>query len=175
MVHVIAGLGNPDPEYTGTRHSIGRAIVQSLADKNLKAKLVTPDEYMNNSGKAVKALVKTLKDAEKLIVVYDDLDLPLGSLKISFDKSSGGHKGVESVINHLKTQKFIRVRIGICPTIPGGKLKKPAGEEKIVKFLMSQPTPAEQIILKKVAKRAEEAIEMIIEEGWPKASSIYTS
>ena len=174
MGYTIAGLGNPDPEYTGTRHSLGRAIVQSLADKKLKAKLVTPDEFMNNSGKAIKPLVKSAKEAEKLIVVYDDLDVPLGSLKISFDKSSGGHKGVQSVIDQLKTQKFIRVRIGICPTTPSGKVKKPVGEEKIIKFLMAKPTPAEQAVLKKVINRAVAAIEMTVTEGWPKAASLYS-
>ncbi len=172
MSYIIAGLGNPDPEYTGTRHSLGRAVVQALEKTTIKAKLVTPDEFMNNSGLALKPLVKSAKQAEQLVVVYDDLDLPLGSLKISFNKSSGGHRGVESVINHLKTQKFIRVRIGIAPTTPGGKIKKPTGEDRVVKFLMGRFTPTELPTVKKIMKRAVEAIELIVAEGWPKAASL---
>ena len=107
MSYIIAGLGNPDPEYTGTRHSLGRAVVQQLARSSglgTKNKLVTPDNYMNNSGVALKLLVKNAKQAERLVAVYDDLDLPVGALKISFNKSSGGHKGLESVIKQLKTK-----------------------------------------------------------------------
>ena len=169
MSYIIAGLGNPDPEYTGTRHSLGRAVVQQLARSSglgTKNKLVTPDNYMNNSGVALKLLVKNAKQAERLVAVYDDLDLPVGALKISFNKSSGGHKGLESVIKQLKTKKFIRVRIGISPK------NKPAD---VVAYLMAKPKPAEQAILQKVIKHAQEAIEMIVAEGWPKAASIHTS
>jgi len=176
MAYLIAGLGNPDPEYTGTRHSLGRAIVQELAGRGkLKAgglKFVTPDNYMNNSGASLKSLVKNQKQAEKLIVVHDDLDLPVGSLKISFDKSAGGHRGVESVIKALKTQKFIRLRVGICPITPAGKLKKPVGEKAVVDFLMKPFRPAELPLVKKAGQRAMEALEMIVAEGWPKAASL---
>jgi PTH1 family peptidyl-tRNA hydrolase len=116
MNWIIAGLGNPDAHYVGTRHNIGRDFLLDLAERlPKKAKIVTPDVYMNNSGGPLRKLVTSKKAAEKLIVLHDELDLPLGRIKISFGSSAGGHNGVKSVIAALKTQDFVRVRIGISP------------------------------------------------------------
>ena len=103
---LVAGLGNPGKEYENTRHNTGRIVV-GLVEKKLedqKIKFITPDNFMNNSGKAVAPLVKTKKDLENLVVVYDDIDLPLGKIKISFNRSAGGHNGLGSIIKALKSQ-----------------------------------------------------------------------
>ncbi|MEI6494654.1 MAG: aminoacyl-tRNA hydrolase, partial [bacterium] len=157
MTYIIVGLGNPGGEYAHTRHNAGRMAVEYLTDKsnlgdfeewkadkkllalktagtNGKSKVtcVLPDNYMNNSGKSVGALIKSKKAAEGLVVIHDDLDLPFGKLKMSFGKSSGGHKGVESIIKNIKTKDFVRIRMGISGETAKGKLKKPVGEEKVL-------------------------------------------
>ena len=98
-------------------------------------------------------MVKSKKAAEKLIVIYDDLDLPLGTLKISYNRGSGGHKGLESIIRALKTKEFIRIRIGI------GKKKD------VEKHILGNFTKLETDTLKKVFKKVSEAVEVIVEEG----------
>ncbi|MBI2062355.1 MAG: aminoacyl-tRNA hydrolase, partial [Candidatus Yanofskybacteria bacterium] len=142
MTKLIIGLGNPDPEYQNTRHNVGFMFLDYLAkkiDANLPAGrqaiwtedkkhnalvskskiektsviLVKPLCYVNKSGEVVSKLVKNLKlKTENLIVIHDDLDIEFGSFKNSFEKNSGGHKGVESIIKTLKTKKFYRLRIG---------------------------------------------------------------
>ena len=93
---------------------------------------------MNKSGLAVKPIITSKKKAEALIVIHDDLDLPIGKFKISFNKSSGGHRGVESIIKAIKTEAFTRVRIGISPATPSGKLKKPKGEKDVGDFILGE-------------------------------------
>ena len=187
MQYIIVGLGNPGEEYENTRHNAGRMILEAfrkkndfpewVVDKTLKARiskgslgkdkvvLLEPDNFMNVSGKSVAPLVKNAKDAERTIVVYDDLDLALGGMKISFNKSSGGHKGVESIIKALKTREFDRLRIGICPTTPSGKLKKPKGDDALLDFIVGPFKKAEFDDMKKVTKKGAEALALILEEG----------
>ena len=191
----IAGLGNPEEEYKGTRHNTGRMMLEAFrvrhklpdfeADKKFKALiskdevfgekivLVEPQNYMNNSGGVLVNFVKTKKAAEKLIVIYDDLDLPIGSIRVSFNKSAGGHRGLESIIKALKTEGFLRIRIGISPQTPGGKLKKPQGEDAVGKFILGKYKPSEQEILQKVSERVCGAIEMLIKEGREKAMGVF--
>ncbi|HVU80287.1 MAG TPA: aminoacyl-tRNA hydrolase [Candidatus Paceibacterota bacterium] len=165
MQWIVAGLGNPGDEYTGTRHNVGRDFLRAFEGKLPKSvKLVTPDVYMNNSGGPLKKLVPSKKAAEKLIVIHDELDLPLGRIKISYGSSAGGHNGVKSVQAALKTQDFTRVRVGISPSTPSGKLKRPDGE-KIVDFVLGKFKPADQEKLKKAKKLALEAIDIIIKDG----------
>lgn len=192
MQYFIVGLGNPGEEYADTRHNAGRMVVEQFRKKNdfpewkrdagLKAliakgafgkdkvTLVAPDNFMNVSGKSVAPLVKNAKDAERTIVVYDDLDLPLGTMKISFNRSSGGHKGVESVIKALQTAAFARLRVGICPVTPSGKPRKPKGEEAILDFIVGPFKKPEMEVMKKTAKKAVEALALIITEGREKAT-----
>lgn len=187
MQYLIVGLGNPGEEYANTRHNAGRMIVEAFrkkndfpewtTDKTLKVRvskgawgkdkviLLQPDNFMNVSGKSVAPLVKNAKDAERTIVVYDDLDLPLGGMKISFNRSSGGHKGVESIIKAIKTREFARLRIGICPTSPSGKLKKPKGDDALLDFIVGPFKKAELDDLKKVTKKGAESLALILEEG----------
>src|SRR5581483_7844826 len=128
------------------------------------AKAASLNVYMNNSGSAVKKLVPSKAAAGELIVVHDELDLPLGKVKVSFGSSAGGHNGVKSIINALKTQDFARVRVGISPATPSGKLKRPAGE-KLADFVLGKFRPPEKEKLKKVKKLAAEALELILECG----------
>lgn len=186
MSYVFVGLGNPGLEYEGTRHNTGRILLTFLgkqydaewkSGKNLSAQvakikigktpvtLILPDTFMNNSGKSVKPLVTSIKLAEKLVVIYDDLDLPFGSSKISFNRSSGGHKGLESIIKSIKTEKFARIRVGISPVTPTGKLKKPQGEEAVMKVIMGKFKPEEILVLKKLSKKVNEALETFVSGG----------
>lgn len=172
---LVVGLGNPGKEYENTRHNTGRILV-GLIEKKLedqKIKFITPDTFMNNSGKAVAPLVKSKKDLENLVVIYDDVDLPLGKIKISFNRSSGGHKGLGSIIKYLKTEEFLRIRIGISPVTPTGKIRKPKGEEAILKFLLGEFKKSELDTLKKLSKTVAEAVETIFTESKEKAMSLY--
>ena len=188
---IIVGLGNPDQEYVGTRHNTGRIMLEafrarhdlpsfefdkksnSLISKGEvageKVVLVEPETYMNKSGSAVAYFVKTKKAAESLVVVYDDLDLAVGTIRVSFNKSSGGHRGVESIISSLKTEGFLRVRVGISPATASGKLKKPKGEDAVSKHILGNFKKPEQDVLKKVSKTVCDALEMLIKEGKDKA------
>src|SRR3990167_3002012 len=171
---IVVGLGNPGEEYQNTRHNAGRIMVELIRQKiNEKIKFLTPDTFMNNSGKALSPLIKTKKDLENLVVIYDDLDLPLGKMKISFNRSSGGHNGLNSVIKALKSQEFVRIRVGISPVTPTGKLKKPKGEKAVINFILGEFKKPELEILKKLSKKITEAVEMIFSENKEKAMSLY--
>ena len=191
----IVGLGNPGEEYKNTRHNTGRLILEWLAksldfspweaNKNAKAfvaagkigktktQFIMPDNFMNNSGKSVPYFVKSKKDRSHMVVIYDDLDLPIGKIKISYNKSSGGHRGLESIIKAFKSEEFIRVRVGISPSTPSGKTKKPAGEKAVEKQILGKFKDAELATLKKLSKKIAEALEMIAAEGREKAMSIF--
>ena len=156
-MYIVIGLGNPGEKYAHTRHNTGRMAADFLVDKVSGIKVFTPDAYMNKSGQAVAKMVKSKKVAQKLIVIYDDLDLPLGTLKVSYNRGSGGHKGLESVIRALKTKEFIRIRIGI-----GKKVD-------VEKHILGKFRKSEIEILKKVFKRAQGAVEAIIAHGLDRA------
>lgn len=193
MSYIIAGLGNPGQEYENTRHNIGRIVLTSVFDVNFsfnkkinaldaevkigkeKVRLISPETFMNNSGKAIAHIVKSIKAAEKLIVIYDDFNLPLGKIRISFNRSSGGHNGLQSIIKAVKTEAFIRIRIGVAPENAKGVAKVPHGDDKIEKFILGKLKDEEVKIIKKVSKRVSEAIEVLIKEGKDKAMSIYNA
>jgi PTH1 family peptidyl-tRNA hydrolase len=185
MAYIIVGLGNPGGEYETTRHNAGRMAVEAYAkkeggkdvvwrdDKKANAlvarvgkdTLVLPNTFMNKSGSAVAKYVKSVKAAKNLVVVYDDLDLPLGRIKVSFARSSGGHNGLKSVARAVKTDEFIRIRIGVSPHTPKGVTKKPTGEEAVLKFILGKFAPKEADELKKTIKLAVEALSVIRDEG----------
>ena len=191
----VVGLGNPGKEYSLTRHNTGRIILELLAKKNnfsdwyadkrtralwsngkigrSKFQFVLPDNFMNNSGGSVKPLIKSKKDLASLVVVYDDLDLPIGRIKISFNRSSGGHNGLGDIIKALKSEEFLRVRVGVSPHTPGGKTKKPAGEKAVIDFLMKDFKDAEISELKKIAKKISDALECFASDGKDKMMSVY--
>ncbi len=163
---LLIGLGNPGKKYEDTRHNIGFQIINKLKQEykfpeftfskkhnadisegilnNERLLLAKPQTFMNNSGKAVKSLIKNAKD-ERLIVIHDDIDLPVGSFKISENRGSAGHKGVDSIIKFLGTKNFARIRIGIQPKT-------------------GKPKRAEDFVLKKPAKEEKESLEKVIEK-----------
>lgn len=193
-MHVIVGLGNPGAEYENTRHNIGRMAVQDFCAKNNfpefafdkksnalisvgevgkeKVTAVLPETFMNKSGDAVAKFVKSKKAAEQLVVVHDELDLPLGRAKISFNKSSGGHRGVESIAKAVGTEAFVRLRIGISPSTSSGKLKKPTGEEKVNKFILGKLKPADESELKRLSKKLNESLNLLITESREVATNV---
>ena len=173
---LVVGLGNPGTEYENTRHNTGRimvGLVEKKLEDNLKIKFITPDNFMNNSGKAVAPLIKSKKDLKDLVVIYDDVDLPLGKIKISFNRSSGGHNGLNSVIKALKSEEFLRIRVGISPATPKGIVKKPKGEKAMLNFLLGEFKKPELETLKKLSKKVSEAVETIFTESKEKAMSLY--
>jgi len=132
---------------------------------SVSAMLVLPETMMNASGKAVSTFIKTPKAAKNLLVIHDDLDLPLGTLKMVFGRGSGGHKGVESVMRAVKTQDFARIRIGISAAGKKNQAKKVLGEEKVIKQVIGKWKPGEEATVKKVLKKAAEAIRLYAAEG----------
>jgi len=187
MAIVIVGLGNPGKEYEKTRHNAGRDAAMLLAKKegfdefvfNKKANalsvegkiskekvmLTLPETFMNNSGKAVSVFVKSVKAAKQLLVIHDDLDLPIGAIKMVFARGSGGHKGVESVMRALKTDAFTRIRIGISGEGKKHQAKKPASDEKILKQVIGKWKPSEEVLAKKAIKKAAEAARLFATDG----------
>ncbi|MFA5744789.1 MAG: aminoacyl-tRNA hydrolase [Candidatus Paceibacterota bacterium] len=187
MALVIVGLGNPGKEYEKTRHNAGRSVVELLSKQEgldsfvfnktsnalvtkgtiegEKVTLVLPETMMNNSGKAVSALVKSPKAAKNLLVIHDDLDLPLGTLKMVFGRGSGGHKGVESIMRAIKTKDFARLRVGISAVGKKNQAKKVSGEEKVIKLVIGKWKPSEEATLKKVLKKTAESARLFATEG----------
>lgn len=184
MSYVIVGLGNPGEEYAHSRHNAGRMAVTAFGksagatewkeNKKIKAQiaqtdteggkavLILPDTMMNKSGSAVLPYVKSLKAAQKLVVVYDDLDLPLGKIKLSFGRGSGGHKGVESIARAVKTKEFVRIRIGISKQSSKGVANKVHGEDEVIGFVLGTFSKSEMDELKKVFTKVSDAIGVII-------------
>jgi peptidyl-tRNA hydrolase, PTH1 family len=196
MSYIIAGLGNPGDKYKDTRHNTGRIILDVVRkeygddfvlNKKLNSMVATgkigkekvifiaPETFMNNSGKAIVQLIKSAKSAEKLIVIYDDFNLPLGRIKISFNRSSGGHNGLESIIKSIKTEAFVRIRVGTATINTKGQAKVPHGDLKIEKFILGSFKDDELKIIKKISKNIVQATEMIVKEGREKAMSVFNS
>jgi PTH1 family peptidyl-tRNA hydrolase len=192
MAYVIIGLGNPGSEYAKTRHNAGRMVVELLAQKEgfdeftlrklakasvssgsiegEKTELVLPEVSMNLSGKVAPSFVKSVKAAQKLLVIRDDLDLPLGVIKMTgYGRGSGGHKGVESIMRTLKTKEFAQMKVGISGATPKGKLKKPGTEEKVITHVIGKFSPKEELLLKKTLAKAAEAARLFVSEGMEKA------
>lgn len=181
---IIVGLGNPGKKFEKTRHNFGFWAINEIATyfkfpifdlqtqtskgeiADQKAILVKPQTFMNQSGKAVKKIISNLKNKHsEIIIIHDDIDLPLGKIKIVRNKGAGGHKGVQSIINEIKTKNFIRIRMGIGPQ----KMIKP----KIKNFVLKNFTKKEQEIVKLVIKKIIEITETIIKYGIEKAMNKY--
>jgi len=187
---IIVGLGNPGEKYLKTRHNCGEFYLGKLrngwSEKDftegktalwletkaggVKTYMIFPTEMMNNSGVSLKRALTALKLKPKpndILVIHDDLDIDFGKIKLSFAKSSAGHKGVESVIKNLKSDKFWRLRIGISP-------KKKPDHTKILDLLLKKFKPEEEKILNKNSKRIIAGLETWLENP-QKAMSILNS
>ncbi|MCX7913644.1 MAG: aminoacyl-tRNA hydrolase [Thermodesulfovibrionales bacterium] len=176
---VIAGLGNPGKEYFYTRHNIGYRVIDYLSKQmNVKLKkgifyelgkgfienretvLMKPLTYMNRSGLAVKHLLSLLGvHPDQLIVIHDDIDLEPATIRIKRRGSSGGHKGIESIIQELNTKEFIRIKIGI------GR----APDLSVEEYVLSNFTPEEEKIIKDIIDNTATAVITIITKGVEKA------
>lgn len=185
-MYIIAGLGNPDRKYAGTRHNIGFDVVTYLSDKyniglsktGFKSKLgqgfidgekvllMKPQTYMNLSGEAVGEAVNFYKldAATDLIIVQDDIDLPPGNIRIRTKGSAGGHNGIKSIISHVGGNEFIRIKVGV-----GGK---PEGRDLADHVLSGFDRDTEPLI-RKVIEKAGEAVLTIMKEGAEAAMNKY--
>ena len=149
--------------------------------KKQKVTLLAPETFMNKSGEALKSLKltkhnlqqgkKKTKEITNLVVIHDDLDIPLGSYKISFNKSSGGHRGVESIMRALKTEAFTRIRVGIAPS--ASAVKKSQDDKTVERQILGRFTDEQLAALKKIAKQISEGLVVLITEGREKAMSQY--
>ncbi|MFN9173383.1 MAG: aminoacyl-tRNA hydrolase [Synechocystis sp.] len=185
---LIVGLGNPEPKYDQTRHNIGFAVVDAVAIAwgcswqnhkrfqgwfsegsrgGQKCYLLKPKTYMNLSGQSVRAVLDWYKlEPEAVLVVYDDMDLPLGKLRLRLSGSAGGHNGMKSLISHLGTQHFPRLRLGIG---------KSDGTKDTVSHVLGRFTPTETHIVEKSLQLATEAIKYSLREGIPKTMSRFNN
>jgi PTH1 family peptidyl-tRNA hydrolase len=178
-VLLVVGLGNPGEEYAKTRHNLGFQVVNLLArrhglewsDKRAKARLAAgqiggqrvvlakPFTYMNDSGQAVAGLRQWYKldPASELLVIYDELDLPFGALRLRMRGSAGTHNGMRSIVRLLGTEEFPRLRIGIGAGPPG---------RDAARYVLSRFTPEEEQALPGILERAADAVELVAREGF---------
>lgn len=159
---LIVGLGNPGKEYENTRHNVGFMALDALKKLELhNAILVKPQAFMNDSGKAVKSFLTKYKilNTKYLVVVHDDIDIPLGEIKISQNRGSAGHKGVQSIIQTLGTKDFTRIRIGIQP-----KSGKPKNVEN---FVLQKFKKTELPLLQSAIEEVKEKLdELVVHRAW---------
>jgi PTH1 family peptidyl-tRNA hydrolase len=188
-MRLIVGLGNPGAEYEWSRHNLGFMLIDKLSaetgiDVKLRecqsrvgrgeiegsiAKLVKPQTFMNLSGEAIACLVakhKLAPPGEKLIVISDDLALPLGKIRIRAHGSAGGHNGLKSIIESLGTNEFTRVRIGIQPDHPINDTRR---------FVLDTFSRASRVEVEKILEKSADAVRTILRDGVLKAMSSYNS
>ena len=180
MIKAIIGLGNPGKQYEKTRHNIGFMVADAVASQLRCGRkyieksfshiyecpdhdviIAKPQTYMNNSGVAVKNLIEDYNlSPDEILVVYDDLDLPLGTLKLKKKGSSGGHRGMQSIIENLKTENFPRLRIGIG---------RPEKKEQVVEYVLSPFEKKEEIIVEKVIQQGTQCVLNVLKYGIDKS------
>jgi peptidyl-tRNA hydrolase, PTH1 family len=183
---LIVGLGNPGEEYADTYHNVGFRVLDRMARERgtrikercgpalisgridiagTQAVLVAPQTYMNHSGSALPPVFErfeaTLQD---LIVVYDDLALPLGKLRVRQKGSAGGHNGIKSIISTLGADDFLRIRVGIQPVRP---------TEDVRDFVLSRVAKGDRALLEQAEGIAEKAVETLVADGIEKAMAAY--
>jgi peptidyl-tRNA hydrolase, PTH1 family len=186
LPELIVGLGNPGAKYDGTRHNIGFVVVDELARSwqipmpetkkfqgqfgegtiaGRKVRLLKPTTYMNNSGQSIRAVLDWYKlTPGSVLVVYDDMDLPVGRLRLRQSGSAGGQNGMKSTIAHLGTQVFPRLRVGI-----GSK------NEDAITHVLGSFSPAEKALVQEVVQFSVSAVEMSLRDGVEKAMSLFNN
>lgn len=193
MFYVVA-LGNPGDEYRETRHNVGWLLADQLlatyqfsqpiekptlslkiAEGDIAAvpvMVLYPTTYMNNSGVAVKKVL-TKKDLSNLLVIHDDIALPLGEIRISIGRGAGGHNGIKSLIETFGTEQFARIRVGIAQkSFFTGLPKRPSGDA-LPRFVTGRFTKKELLIVSALAPTVAEAVSVCIREGVEKAMNVY--
>ena len=185
---VIAGLGNPGEKYAKTRHNVGFDVIDVLADQyNIKVTdkkcralcgsgiiegqrvlLVKPQTFMNLSGESIAALLNFYKlDAsQQLLVIYDDISLPPGQLRIRLKGSAGGHNGIKNIIAHLGTQEFPRIKVGVGEKPPRMDLKD---------YVLSRFSKGEQELMDEAFQEAAQAVVMMLGEGADRAMNHFNT
>ncbi len=186
MDYFIVGLGNPGKKYVWSRHNVAWNVLDTIfgtlweRDSYLEAwyqqemianthlHLILPQTFMNNSGKTVSTLQKIYSSftTERCIVIHDDIDLPLGTVRIAFDRGSGGHNGVRSIHEHLGTSSFLRIRIGIAKELGDGRIVKPA-------VLGTFSFEERDYITKNIAPLVHSMLTKIVEQGYQAAMNSY--
>lgn len=187
-MYIIAGLGNPGRKYAGTRHNAGFDVADHLADRyqirvrekkhhalcgqgvieGEKVLLVKPQTYMNNSGDSIAEIIQYYKadPAAELIVVYDDISLEPGRIRIRKKGSAGGHNGIKSIISRLGSQEFIRVRIGVG--------EKPDGWD-LADYVLGRMDRKERAAVEEAFAEAEDAIRLIVQGRVDQAMNDYNA
>ena len=186
-MYLIVGLGNPEEEYSNTRHNMGFCTINEISKKfNIlvtknkfnslygqglingeKVILVKPQTYMNLSGEAVKEFVDFYKvDLTNIILIYDDMDVEKGKIKVRKQGSSGSHNGVKSVVEYLNSEKIPRIRIGIG---------KPENKKLMIEYVIGKISKQEQEELNEGIKKAAEAVEIIINNNLDTAMNAYNN
>lgn len=187
---LIVGLGNPGGQYDRTRHNVGFDVVDRLAHRwqggmsenkrfkglygeiraaGQKIGLLKPSTFMNRSGQSVRAVVDWYKlSPHEVMVVYDDMDLPVGKLRLRLAGSAGGHNGMKSIIAHLGTQDFPRLRLGIGSTEKAGDR-----DGAVVSHVLGRFAPGEAQQIKEVIELSTDAVERSLKDGVEKAMSLY--
>ena len=176
-MYLIVGLGNPEDKYSNTRHNMGFDVINELSKEcNIKVSkskfdafygmgeinskkviLIKPQTYMNLSGESIIKFKKFYKISNKnIIVIYDDIDLKLGDIRLKAKGSSGSHNGMKSVIENLKTQDFIRIRVGIGT---------PENKDDMINYVIGQIPKREREILDKSIVKAKDSVIEILENG----------
>lgn len=189
-MYYLTALGNPGDKYVKTRHNVGWLVAEALCSawalpaphkESAVCGLVTkgvvtgqeitllyPDTFMNNSGTAVRKLVPA-SQYERLIVLYDDVDLPLGDVRVSFGRGAGGHNGLTSIIDKLGTKDFVRVRLGIGKIgfwpWQGSEVKRPAVGGPLERYVLGNFPKRELEIVAHMSTQAQVVIEVIIKDG----------
>lgn len=179
---LIVGLGNPGSEYEATRHNVGFMVIDELASQagislsskkfdaaygqgsveGVKAALLKPQTYMNLSGDSVAPAARFFKvEPQDLVVVHDELDLPLGRLQVKLGGGTGGHNGLRSIVARLGSGDFVRIRVGIG--------KPNAGRSRVVGHVLSPFSRDEQETVEEAVKRAAEAVQVVVARGVQKA------
>ena len=186
---LLVGLGNPGAEYHKTRHNVGFMVLEEIARKNNcifreskklfgttctygtgleKTRLLMPKTYMNESGKSVRSARDWFNfENHQLIVLVDDMDLPLGKIRVRSKGSSGGHNGLKSIINHLGTSEFKRLKIGIGPPSDEQKERK----SKTVSHVLGRFSKEEFLIINFIIKEIINCIESIKSNNWEKITT----
>ncbi len=191
LPRLIVGLGNPGAKYDRTRHNIGFEVIEALAksypglslveNKRFQGKtgefrsgrdrvvLLQPTTYMNLSGQAVRAVLDWYKlDPASVLVVYDDMDLPTGKLRLRLSGGAGGHNGMKSIISHLGTKEFPRLRVGIGATEKGSDR-----DDAVVSHVLGRFAPDQRKIVDAVIPMAVDAIDFSLRKGFERAMNLY--